>query len=298
MVLPGPANYYAERALAFYLFGTREMPAWQPGTPLFAFDATRLDNGERWYLTKDFIGVRDPDVQMVGADGRPVDPASVQVRPVFDSPAMNVATAVAISAGFPPVLAPRRYDMRSPNLRAGSVAVRFDNVALADGGLSGNLGAEYCKFRPDSFVSDAVQVFAPEDLITNQWIEVGLRAADVVYFRAEQQNRSELASKGTRLASLGNLAMDQPLAALLAASMSRAGEGPGYDAALSASVPTRFASLPWCVRRHIVNWGYISAESATRNSTASGQAVFALPYPRDALLSEKFDPDIGCTGAR
>ena len=137
--------------------------------PRFVFNATSLQTGVLWRFSKPYMG--DYKVGLVM------------------KPDIELATAVAASSAFPPVLAPCVLhldpDSFDPNLKPPPVITDPDfrkKIVLADGGVYDNLGLETAwKQNKTILVSDGGGVLATKDDPAEDWLGMTNRVLDIIY---------------------------------------------------------------------------------------------------------------------
>jgi len=141
-----------------HLFGDRDLQS-LPDRPRFVFNATNLGTGSNWRFQKPYAG--DYKIGLIR-------------NPIF-----LLATAVAASAAFPPVLSPLVLELDPDSFEETEGAKLFEQeelretVALADGGVYDNMGLEsiWKRYRT-LLVSDAggspAMMFGPKRLWHNQ----------------------------------------------------------------------------------------------------------------------------------
>jgi NTE family protein len=241
-----------------------------PDAPAFVFNSTNYATGTSFRFSKRYAG--DYRIGLIW-------------RPAFD-----VATAVACSSAFPPVLAPVELDV-DPDLFAHSPGAdlweKVDfrrRLQLADGGVYDNLGLETVWDRYDPVLcSDAgrpfeldagVGAFAPKQLF--RVMDIGLNQALALRKRMLINEYRAGRVRGAFWA-INTPITDYEQAALPAA--------PAKIAQLSA-LRTRLDRFHDQEQCELVNWGYAVSDAAIRTYAAQVVAVPApaqLPYPDHPL---------------
>jgi NTE family protein len=165
IVLPGSIGEKVAAAYDRYLFKGATLQA-LPDTPRFVFNATNVQSGALWRFAKPYM-------------------ADYRVGKV-DRPVLPLATAVAASSAFPPVLSPVELD-----LEPGAVQAQpgcdlchepyTTNVVLTDGGVYDNMGLEtvWKRYRT-VLVSDAGGKMRPEAEPEGDWAQHALRILDLI----------------------------------------------------------------------------------------------------------------------
>ena len=193
-LLPGKSGADATAAVydqrLFHGAKLIDLPA-GPGIPMFLFYATSLQTGASVRMTKDFLA----DWKI----GR------------LPSPPIPIATAVAASSAFPPVLSPMiiktdpaKWEDMPGTLYFNEPKYR-STLILSDGGVYDNLGLEAIASRLDTvLVSDAGAPLVPEPDASGEWAHLTARVMDVITDQARALRKRKLiedfnsgAAKGT-----------------------------------------------------------------------------------------------------
>lgn len=146
-----------------------------PDRPRFTFMATNLQTGSGWRFAKDYAA--DHRV------GR------------IDRPLFRLATVVAASSAFPPVLSPLRLEFEPgavlPMVGADLHRPPFTNHAvLTDGGVYDNLGLERVWRRCKTIlVSNAGRTIPQIGSPTGRWIGQAYRTLAVIHQQAENSRK-------------------------------------------------------------------------------------------------------------
>ena len=259
-----------ERKYRKHLFGDATL-ADLPAAPRFIFNATNLQTGRSFRLSKPYMG----DYR-IG---------------LLRNPTIPVARAVAASSAFPPVLSPIVLD-RPGTFEAVEGADLAGNPAytkrifLSDGGVYDNLGLETVWNRCRTvLVSDAGAPFSVGDEVETDWIKQSMRALDVATDQSRGLRKRALVDdlrRGERQGAYWGIdtrIADYGLADAMAC----------RDAlALPlATIRTRLNPFSDREQEELVNWGYALADASIRRfapALVAGQPPpAAWPYPRHAL---------------
>lgn len=278
-----------------YLFANRklsDLPDDQADQgPRFVFNATNIQTGSLWRFSKPFMG----DYQ-VG---------------LWSNPDLSVATAVAASSAFPPVLSPAILDLHddpdavapgepTPAYRRPPFTTR---IVLCDGGVYDNLGLETAYKRYGTIlVSDGGMKLTPDPEPHEDWAQQAKRIYELTdnQVRALRKRvliqsfidrlrtgtywgiRTHLADYGLKDPSgrpddtFGYLAEDRP---------------PWKNTDDLAAIPTRLAAIQSWRQEALINWGYVVCDAALRaHINADLMQIFhinvqpagGLPYPNPA----------------
>ncbi|MEZ5077059.1 MAG: patatin-like phospholipase family protein [Solirubrobacterales bacterium] len=254
----------------------QDLPPDQAG-PRFVINATNLQSGVLWRFSRPYAW--DYRVGKI------------------ERPAIPLATAVAASSAFPPLLAPLRLRFADSDFVPGS----GDDLqrppfttrpTLADGGVYDNLGLETVWKRCATvLVSDAGGAMPADEgalgrLHGWRWRDWGSQAVRVLKtidsqvrnLRKRQLIAGFTAAPGSRAWRQGTYwgirshVRDYGLAGSLAVADRRA--------EALADVPTRLAKLDARTQEELVNWGYAICDTALRKWVlATDPGTPSLPYP-------------------
>lgn len=244
-----------------------------PDDPRFVFNATNYATGVSFRFSKPYAG--DYRIGLIP-------------KPRFD-----VATAVACSSAFPPVLAPIELDVRPEDFTKVDGADLYDQIdyrrrlMLADGGVYDNLGLETVWGRYETvLVSDAGKPFdidagigtmAPRQLMRT--MDIGLNQALALRKRMLIAAYARGDAKGAFWAIDTDMA-DYPATeeATLPVAAARVA-----DLAAIRTRLDRFKDQEQC---ELINWGYAVSDAAVRSRAphvATRHQTPAWPYPKHAL---------------
>jgi NTE family protein len=277
LLLPGGAG---DRMVGFYrehLFGEQtlqDLPDDAAGEgPRFIFNATNLQSGVLWRFSRPYM-----------ADYR------VGRRP---NPRVEIAVAVAASAGFPPLLSPITLELAEGELELDEgndlheppYTTRID---LADGGIYDNLGLETVLKRYRTvLVSDGGGHLGPVADPPDDWIRQSQRVIGVVDSQVRslrkrlliEAYKREAGTPGAREGAYWGIwtdIADYGLANSLPCDLAQT--------TLLAQTSTRLAKLDDLHQERLINWGYAVCDAALRsfvNRLLPAPADF--PYPRAGI---------------
>jgi NTE family protein len=273
VLAPGSIAQHAAGAYREHLLGEatlQDLPDEGDG-PRFILNATSVKSGALWRFSKSEMAdwrvgtISEPDVQL--------------------------ATAAAASAAFPPVLSPftleldgvewiteAENDLTSEEFRSEAV--------LTDGGVYDNLGLETAWKRCRTIlISDAGGVLTPEARPEVDWPRHFVRITKLIDNQVRTLRKHQAISafhEGDRLGSYwgirSNISNYQLADALPAP----------YERTLElAEVPTRLSAIEATLQERLINWGYAICDAAMRShvdQTLPGPAEF--PYPAAGLGPE------------
>lgn len=226
-----------------HLFGDRRLRD-LPESPRFVFTATNMQTGALWRFSKAGTVLQ-----------RPADP---------DLP---LATAVAASSAFPPLLSP--VVVRS----------RRGNVVLSDGGVFDNLALDPAlEFSRNVLVSDGGLRMKEIRHVPRDWLRQLIRTLDIVDNQVRSLRKGSLLESyrdGTlggaywgSYSDIANYGLPDTLPAPLAQTLEL------------ARVPTRLHTTPSVLQERLINWGYAICDAGMRRwVTPSAPAPMAYPYP-------------------
>jgi NTE family protein len=245
-----------------------------PDAPRFVINATNVQSGALWRFSKPYM--RD---YLVG-----------EVK----SPRVSLATAVAASSAFPPVLSPIRLPLDPASFTPGSGrpdhqrAPFTSEAVLSDGGVYDNLGLETAwKHSRTVLVSDAGAKIAPDPQPASDWARHTLRIIDLIdnqvrSLRKRQLIDSYLAPPDTPTHRRGaywgirtNVA-DYPLPDPLPCPLIRT--------QTLAEVPTRLKRVEPTLQERLINWGYAVCDAAIRSHVdRSVPRPGGFPFPASGV---------------
>ncbi|MBN1419982.1 MAG: patatin-like phospholipase family protein [Planctomycetes bacterium] len=257
-----------------HLFGDRGLRD-LPDRPRFVFNATNLGTGANWRFQKPYCG--DYRIGLIRHTDFPL------------------ATVVAASAAFPPVLSPVVLELAKEGL-----AERFERtegadlydciglrnqLCLADGGVYDNMGVEsiWKRYRTliisDAGGSPAMQ-FGPGRLWHNQ-----LARAYALTIEQDRDLRRRVLYEAFKTGeTLGTYwLISWPIDKFRAEKRLHVGaRWPGR----LASIRTRLNPFSEEEQRRLVNWGYALADAAVRRRVEDSGIPAAWPYPEYGLEAE------------
>ncbi len=264
IILPGSsiADRVA-RAYEEHLYGDATLQD-LPDAPRFVINATSVQSGALWRFSKPYMG--DYRVGLV------------------KSPTVKLATAVAASAAFPPVLSPLTLDLDpsafDPTTDGGLQREPYtDEAVLSDGGVYDNLGLETVwKNYGTVLVGDGGGKMSPEPDPETDWVRHAARVLDIIDNQVRSLRKRQLIAsyiegerEGAYWGIRTNIA-DYGLADPLPCP---------FDRTLRlADTPTRLRRLPARLQEQLINWGYAVCDAALRTHVNPGLARPAdFPYP-------------------
>lgn len=267
--LPGSIGDRVAAAYRKALFGDATLQD-LPDAPRFVINATNVQSGVLWRFSKPYMG--DWRVGRV------------------PHPDLSLATAVAASSAFPPVLSPIEIDLApgaiTPDKTADLQRPPFTTqVVLTDGGVYDNMGLETAWKRYRTlFVSDGGARLNSEEEPKTDWPRHAYRVLDVIdnQVRALRKRAIVAAFRAGADAPGGR---DGAYWGIGTPFERYAGRAPGLacpPAAVAelAGVPTRLKRLDDRTQDRLINWGYAICDAAVRSHvdpTLSQPTAF--PYP-------------------
>jgi NTE family protein len=280
ILTPGVAvSDLVARSYRDVLFGDKTLQD-LPDAPRFVINATNVQSGALWRFMKPYMRdylvgeVKDPDVPL--------------------------ATAVAASSAFPPVLSPVRLSLDPASFTPGSGRPDPEGgpglqrepftseIVLSDGGVYDNLGLETAWKRCRTIlVSDAGAKIAPDPEPAFDWARHSMRVLDLIdnqvrSLRKRQlidsyreapgtPNHREGAYWGIRT-DIADYGLADPLPC-----------PPDRTRAL-AEVPTRLKRMEPVLQERLINWGYAVCDAAVRAHVApETPPPEGFPYPSSGV---------------
>jgi NTE family protein len=263
LALPGRISDRIASAYEHHVFGKATLQD-LPDDPRFVINATNVQSGVLWRFMKPYM--RDYRVGMV------------------EKPDVPLATAVAASSAFPPVLSPveMRLDPKrfTPNSGLDLQREPFTSkVVLTDGGVYDNLGLETVWKRYDTvLVSDGGGQLAPEEEPKTDWARHSYRVLGIVdnQVRALRKRQTiDSFQAGTRKGAYWGIrtnVQDYGLGDALPC--------PFAQTMQLAETPTRLKRMDRSLQERLINWGYAVCDAALRRHVDAAIArPGAFPYP-------------------
>lgn len=271
MLLPGSVADKVRDAYDRYLFSGKTLQH-LPERPRFVFNATSVQTGALFRFSKPYL-------------------ADYRVGRVM-KPEVSVATAVAASSAFPPVLSPLRMELTNVQDCKGTDLHRSpytDHAVLTDGGVYDNLGLETAWKRYRTIlVSDGGGKMAAEEEPKSDWARHGLRITDLIDNQVRSLRKRQLIESYNRSTTIGPT---DPLARKgsywgirsdILNYPTHSDLGPEVVARSQelAAIPTRLARMDEALQEALINWGYLICDAAMRSHVDSAVTQPAgLPYP-------------------
>jgi NTE family protein len=267
--LPGSIGERIAAAYRKHLFGDATLQD-LPDAPRFVINATNVQSGVLWRFSKPFMG----DYRV----GR------------VHTPDLSLATAVAASSAFPPVLSPVEIHLPASAVVADPESDLHrepftTTVVLADGGVYDNMGLETAWKRYRTlYVSDGGARMRAEEEPKHDWPRHAYRVLDLIdnQVRALRKRamvaafQADPATPGARRGAYWGIGTpieryDGRVAGLPC---------PPDAVQRLASVPTRLKRLDDRTQEQLINWGYAACDAAYR-SHVDGAAPQSpgFPYP-------------------
>lgn len=239
-----------------------------PDQPQFLFNATNLQTGRLVRMQK----VRVADY-LIGE---------------IPKPNWRVATAVAASSAFPPVLSPveikigRNVWVDRPGTRFFGNAQYTNKLSLTDGGVYDNLGLETVQDFQTVIVSDAGAPFSTPEEASSFWPKQAARSLDIATDQARALRKrllfSEAAQRGSMVvyAGIDSDASSYPKKPMIPVGRARTAEIARYRTRLNPFSDTEQGRL--------INWGWLIMDTALRSYLLPATpAPKALPLPKYGL---------------
>jgi NTE family protein len=272
LLLPGEVWERVRDAYRENLFGDATLQDLPTGDPRIVLNATNVQSGALWRFMKPYM--RD---WKVGE---------------YKNPTVLLATAVAASSAFPPVLSPVKLKLDADKFTARSWLPEFEDsgfreeVVLSDGGVYDNLGLETVWKRYEQvFVSDGGGKLAPELEPHADWARHGLRINGLIDSQVRALRKRQV---------VGSLEAKLKTGAYW--SIHTDPQEPGWaphfplpanrDRARElSSTPTRLARLEPKYQERLMNWGYAVASAALSRfwTPPAPLPPAALPYPASGI---------------
>lgn len=272
VLLPGTVGDRIAAAYARHLFGDATLQD-LPDQPRFVINATNVQSGALWRFSKPYMG----DWRV----GRVLHPR------------LDLATAVAASSAFPPVLSPLDLRLEHDDFQPGSgndLQRRpfTEDVVLTDGGVYDNMGLETVwKRYATVYVSDAGGKMQPEPEPRRDWARHAYRVLDIVDNQVRSLRKravmeafeAPVDSAGARRGAYWGIAT--PHASYSGRSPL---DCPPEATAALAAVPTRLKRLEDGLQERLVNWGYAACDASLQSNFAPElPRPSGFPYPASGI---------------
>lgn len=249
-----------------FLFGDstlQDLPADTEG-PRFVINATNVQSGALWRFSRPFM-------------------ADYRVGTVLN-PQVPLASAVAASSAFPPILSPHILKLKNsdfvPTPAAPLQKPPFTTeVVLSDGGVYDNLGLETAWKRYKTIlVSDGGGKMPPEPEPKRDWARHAFRINDIIDNQVRSLRKRQLIEAfktgtdhdGTYWGIRSHLKDYSPVISLSC---------PEDRAAELAATPTRLQRMEPEYQERLINWGYaICAAALNSHIEVPTNALIKFPY--------------------
>ncbi len=254
------------RAYEKHLFGDfplRKLP-WRPS---FIFQSTNLGTGRAFRFGRDYVA--DYLIGSASSEG------------------ITLATAVAASSAFPPLLSPLTLRMKASGFRRLPGAHLYDRpgfrteLQLSDGGIYDNLALESAWDSEIVLVSDAGAPFEHSATPGAAWHRQAARALDIATAQARALRRRWLIDqyvRGVRRGAYWGIT-------------TRISDYRMNSVRISSRLQERLSTLRTRLncftdeeQEQLINLGYAMSDAACRSYMALADHPFVLPYPTRTLL--------------
>jgi NTE family protein len=267
ILLPGSIGNWYARSLKANLLGKATLQD-IPDRPRFIFNATNLHSAVLWRFSKPYA--RDYRVGEIKA------------------PKHDLATAVAASGAFPPLLSPVTLKPEPADWTPGSGldlqrSPFTEKVFLTDGGVYDNLGLEtaWKRYRTILISDGGGHVGGKPDL-KGDWIHQTIRVVGVIDSQVRALRKRQ-AIGGFRSGSregaywgirtdIGDYGLDDAMPC------------PSDRTLALAKTPTRLKAMNAPLQERLINWGYAVCDAGMRRHVDSAIAPPAgFPYPASGV---------------
>ena len=264
LLLPGKVADYVAAAYRKLLFGAATLQD-LPEKPEFVINATNVETGTLWRMSRQKM-------------------ADYKVGEI-DKPTLPLASAVAASSAFPPVLSPfvLRVEPSQFSRRYADTDALLKDISLADGGVYDNLGLETVwKAYRNVLVSNAGAAVRPEASPASGWIAQAKRAIDIIYGQVGSLRERQLIASfkakqgdtGWRRGTywgIGSDVSNYSFPDALPAPLDRTTE--------LARLPTQLRPFGTDFDERLINWGYAICDTAVRRHFGQANSPPAqFPY--------------------
>lgn len=206
------------------------------------------------------------------------------------NPDLDIASAVAASSAFPPVLSPKVLHFANEEWKDKGEYTRepfTTNMTLADGGVYDNLGLERTSYFNTVLVSDGGAPFKVKPSLKLDWALQSKRAWLTTDRQVRALRKRHLIASYRRRERLGTYwgiatkikgYRDDGLAEPLPCDVSVTSE--------LAAIKTMLRPIPKRDRYRLINWGYVVCDAAIRTHVDTSIArPGGIPHPKYPLLA-------------
>ena len=267
--LPGSIAEYVARRYDRALFGGATLQS-LPDHPRFVFNATNLQSGVLWRFSKPYMW--DYRVGKVPTPGE------------------KLATAVAASSAFPPLLSPLKLRLSPGDYEQGTgtdleEAAYQRGPVLSDGGVYDNLGLETAWKRYTTvLVSDGGGHFTAKERIATNWALQSRRVLAVIDGQVRALRKRQVV--GGLAAGLRKGAYWSIWSHVADFDLPDALQADETATKRLAEISTRLGKLDEAQQEKLINWGYAICDTAMRRHVVPGTPPPpSLPYPARQLAS-------------
>jgi NTE family protein len=249
VLLPGNVSDKIANSYRRYLFGEATLQD-LPDAPRFVINATNVQSGALWRFSKPYMA--DYRVGMV------------------PNPTTPIATAVAASSAFPPVLSPVELDLQpsqfTPNSGSDLQHEPFtSSVVLTDGGVYDNLGLETVWKRYQTvLVSDAGGALDAEPDPKRDWGRHAMRVLFVIDNQVRSLRKRQVIDAFLRKTEGHNGAYWGIRSHIADYGLTNCLPCPPDRVQELAATPTRLKRLDSALQERLINWGYAICDAAIR----------------------------------
>lgn len=261
--LPGTIGDHVAKAYRKHLFGTSTLQA-LPDRPRFVINATNVQSGVLCRFSKPYMW--DYRVGQIA------------------SPKIELASAVAASSAFPPVLSPLLLKLNpadfTPQTAADLQVEPFTSkMVLTDGGVYDNLGLETVWKEYDTvLVSDAGGNMSAQPKPKTNWLMHSVRVLNVIDSQVRSLRKRQVVQSyidGERKGTYWGIRTD-----IGSYDLHNALPCPSSETLQIANIATRLKALSRVDQERLINWGYAVCDAAMRRHVDPGLSTpVGFPYP-------------------
>ena len=264
ILLPGTISGRVAGAYRKHVFGELTLQD-LPDRPRFVINSTNIQTGSLWRFSKPYMA--DYQVGMVR------------------NPQVELATAVAASSAFPPILSPVQLKVDPASFDSAErgplhVPPFTSDVVLADGGVYDNLGLETAWKRYTTIlVSDGGGKMGPQPKPKHDWARHAYRTLGVIDTQVRNLRKRQVVSgylsgdrQGTYWGIRSHIGDYGPPVGSLPC--------PDASALRLAQTATRLKAMDNTLQEQLINWGYAICDAGMRKWVEpDAQAPTGFPYP-------------------
>ncbi|WP_415714547.1 patatin-like phospholipase family protein [Maridesulfovibrio sp.] len=201
------------------------------------------------------------------------------------NPEISLATAVAASSAFPPVLSPLKVNVKPKDWKKWDGAYLYDEpgfrskLYLTDGGVYDNMGLESIWKRcKNVLVSDAGAPLDFDPKPSREWAQQSVRVLNIITDQARAVRKTKLIEDYKRGVTGGAYWGIRTKISSYGTTPTLVKDGKATQKL--ANIRTRLNHFSSTEQKKLINWGYALTDTAMRTFVERGADMGSLPYPK------------------